>query len=193
MRQSGLSGGISVFFKSYLELEVLHELCECTLFIEICTVKLFAQGTCYYILGIYRPHSGTTDEFLEALAAILSKIPSSNRANIVIFGDINIDLLLQSNNRTQRLYHFMRSNFLAPIISNPTRYPPNPNETPSLLNHIWINFIVSSLNCGSILNDYTDHCPIYINIKLVQSINSRVKIKFRDFSEFNVQKYTDEL
>ena len=66
-----------MFYKTNLDVEVLHELCECILCIELCTVKVNVQGACFYILGIYRPHSVTADEFIEALIEVLNKLPPS--------------------------------------------------------------------------------------------------------------------
>ena len=63
---------------------------------------------------------------------------------------------------TKLVTNFMRSHYLAPVIKNPTRYDPQPDISPSLIDLIWINFISNAYKSGSILADLSDHCPIYI-------------------------------
>ena len=87
----------------------------------------------------------------------------------------------------------MRSNYLVPIINCPTRYAPDQLTPPSLIDHIWINFVGFDYTCGVIVLDHTDHCPIYINIKTEANSSSRVKIKFRNFSEENQLKFKEQL
>ena len=87
----------------------------------------------------------------------------------------------------------MRSYYFMPLIQQATRFPVEPGLNPSLIDHIWTNFIDIEFNCGSILVDYTDHCPIFINIKTPAAAHETIKVKFRNFSERCIVKFREDL
>ena len=84
------------------------------------------------------------------------------------------------------LTNFKRSHGLAPVIKHRTKYDPQPNLSPSLIDHIWISFISIYYKSSSTLADFSDHCQIHINIKTTNARPSFVKINFRDYSERSV-------
>ena len=193
IREIGCSGGISVFYANELNIEVLNELCLCNSSIECCAMKLTMHAKVYYIVGIYRPHSGTAETFTAELVEIFTKIPNFIQQNIILLGDFNINLLETSRIPTQVLCNFMRANYLSPVINRATRYSPNPSINPSLLDHIWVNFMGNCFNSGLILADHTDHCPIFINISSLTSNETLTKVHFRDYSDNCVNEFRNEL
>ena len=193
VRESGCSGGVSVYFRSNLTVRVLKQFCRCNLYIEVCTIEIKLASDVYIVVGIYRPHSGNVDGFVDELGEILSNIPRPLRKKVILIGDFNVNLLNDSSSPVAKLTTFMRSNYLAPLISSATRFPTEHNISPSLLDHIWISFLGDPCNYGSILIDETDHCPIFINIKCNLENNAVIKIKFRDYSQRYLDKFRYKL
>ena len=75
LRYTDSCGGISLLFKTFLDVELLSDLSFCNLAIEVCTLRVSVKSSAYYVVGIYRPHSGTVDDFIQELACVLDKIP----------------------------------------------------------------------------------------------------------------------
>ena len=80
------------------------------------------------------------------------------------------------------------------IITKPTRIPVIEGHDPSLLVHLWINDPVA-LNSGIILNDLTDHLPIFIQIPMPNSNieSDNIKLNFREKSNENYLKLKNSL
>ena len=193
VRENSLSGGVSIFYKESLDAKIVDELCLCNLDIELCGIIFEIDKKEYCVLGVYRPHSGTVEGFTRELNIIFNKEPSFLRKNVILLGDLNVNLLRTEDSQTKVLTNFMRSHYLAPVIKHPTRYDPQPDVSPSLIDHIWINFISNDYKSGSILADLSDHCPIYINIKTTNLRPSFIKISFRDYSERSVEGFISDL
>ena len=91
----------------------------------------------YYILGVYRPHSGTLDGFTNELSSMFCEVACVIRHKISIFGDLKVNLLYYTDSQTQMLTNFMRTNFMAPILKHAIRFAPQPNvDTSFLLGHL---------------------------------------------------------
>ena len=185
----GVSGGASMYYKCHLNVTVLDDLCVCNNFIEINSIKLKTNRRTIYILGIYRPHSGSVEGFIDQLGIILNKIPNVSCKNVILLGDMNINLLNTSTNHVRCLIDFMQSMYFVPTIKCATRYDVF-HDSSSLLDHIWLNCSNMELNCGVILTDLTDHYPIFLNIKTNMSENKTKKGTFRDFLSTE-SKYSD--
>ena len=57
------SGGISIFVKENLKATKIDKLSYCNNTIEVCTVEFDFGKQHVFVLGIYRPHSDTIDNF----------------------------------------------------------------------------------------------------------------------------------
>ena len=80
-----------------------------------------------------------------------------------------------------------------PHISRPTRFPDSPAlGQPSLLDHIWTNFLPRSLS-GIIHFCISDHLPVFINIHNETSPNIKHKITYRVINANNKNIFTNEL
>ena len=175
-RSDRRSGGVSIYVRNDI---VSHKIVNCSYSnstIEVCTICFYKDGIKYYLLGVYRPHSDTIDNFRAELDLILNNNLLKN-SNCIAIGDFNIDLLHDSpaiNNFSNSMY----SNHFLPIITKPTRF--SDHNQPSLLDHIWMKNI-ANFTCGILLHDMTDHLPIYVNLPTINrhSENHKVKISFR--------------
>ena len=74
-RDSRKSGGVSIYYRNGLMMELVHDLCMCNVSIESCAVKVSIGGANYNIMAIYRPHSGTIEELINILQGCFDRDP----------------------------------------------------------------------------------------------------------------------
>ena len=154
------------------------------------TLKVSLNGFEVFILGIYRPHR-SIDDFSEILSNILAESIFSGKF-VMLVGDMNINLM-NSDQNVSNFVNIMQAYHFYPIISKPTRFPPNLHEAPSLIDHIWINRL-NSFKSGIISLDLTDHCPIFLLYPIPNTCsNEKIEVQFRDFSDSNMLKFTEDI
>lgn len=91
-------------------------------------------------------------------------------------GDLNVDLLVQSNNSD--FFNVLYSYNYFPLISIATRVT---DVTAKCLNQIWYNKL--NVTCaGSIVSDVTDHYPVFAIVDRVD-VQDIITRTFRDHSE----------
>ena len=90
--RDGRSGGVSVFCVANLKSRKIVDLSPSTEHIEACCVEVVVGGQVFYVLSIYRPHSGSPTEFNSVLDFLLHN-PALNGKKVCITGDLNINLL----------------------------------------------------------------------------------------------------
>ena len=187
VRQLRRSGGISIYVKNSINTELIKELSYVNESIETCTVKISNENSCIFICGVYRPHSGTIENFNLSLENILEN-QLLNGADCLIGGDFNIDLSLNGG-RADCFSDMMRSHHFIQTISDITR-PSLNNSAGSLLDHLWINNI-SNFNSGIIKSGITDHHTTFILLpfKCKTSTSEKIKICFRDCSLENQENF----
>ena len=154
----GRSGGVSVFVKNQIPSSKVDEYCYTNDFLELCTVKISYNAQNLFICGIYRPHSGTIDNFTTALEHNLGSNIFSN-SQCIFAGDFNANLR-SNDGDVDRLVHMMQSHHYLQTITDCTR-PGTARSMPSLIDHIWINQICSH-NSGVIKTGITDHHTLFI-------------------------------
>ena len=162
-RNDRRSGGVSIFCNENYNSEKLEEFCISTDEVESCAIKFEINNTKHIILAIYRPHLGTISNFNTCISEMISKFTPNDL--IYVVGDLNINLLNLDYPEVVHFSTIMRSFYLVPVITEPTRFPPaSLNQTPSLLDHIWVPINSKiSIKSGIILYDGTDHCPTFIS------------------------------
>ena len=146
VRSSHRSGGVSIYVKDNLNSKKMENLSFCTPFIEICTVEITTNLGIFYCVAVYRPHSDQFDDFINSINAVLEDNLIRNK-HVVFLGDLNIDLL-NSCDRTSSFVNCMRSFYMIPLISRPTRFSQFDSNTSTLLDQIWTNKPLSSYDCG---------------------------------------------
>ena len=184
---NGRGRGVSVFVDDRMSAVRLPELSVSNDTIETCAVKVTYNTLNIIVICIYRPHSDSIPNFTSSLCEILSNSLLSQQ-KIFLLGDFNVNLLSDENNNILFKTE-LQSLAFASLISKPTRFPPdNSSSLPSLLDHIWTN---SMFNCSSgiVLTDVSDHSPIFVNFKPACHLNEKIEIKFRYFSEENIDKF----
>ena len=196
-RNNRKGGGVSIFVKDIYKIEVLDQ-------VNISNETLESAGlTISYndnnndntnkkinILGIYRPPDGNVHTFTDLIDNVINH-NSLTMTETIITGDFNICLLNENHSMiTSNFINMMRANFFRPIITRPTRFKEN---TATVIDHIWVNS-VTKIDGHIFYCNITDHCPIFcrLNVPFIEK-NDRIRIKFRDMSQTNRQKYDEML
>ena len=158
---------------------------------------LFAKLKCYkntnrtiIIGGTYRSPSSKPDKYIEKLDNILSGLKRHKNKQILLMGDLNIDLTAyESNLCCQNLINITSNHGLIQIISKPTRVT---DHSASLIDHIYTNSIQNVTNSGILTLDLSDHLGTYLNIVLNDKFD-RTKFKFKaNEQNFEYHKFNAE-
>ena len=160
----------------------MDDLSLCTSTIELCVVRLCVWNTAFFVVGIYRPHSDSIVNFTNKLNDILHT-DTLCESNVVIVGDLNIDILSNHIAPVNNFISCLRSLRFLPVITRPTRFPTSEqNGHPSALDHIWVNECIH-FTSGIILSDITDHCPTFLFVNLSRAnVIEKVILSFRPWT-----------
>jgi exonuclease III len=158
-------GGIAVFLRNSLNYKVRHDL---SFESEFCDkfdgifIELNSECTRENIVLciIYRsPSFNSTRDNDDKLSQTIDIVKNENK-NIIITGDLNIDLLkyLKHSETTNFLDHMLLRN-LIPKITRPTRITQNSS---TLIDHIYTDIDKTKCIAGTLMTDITDHFSNFI-------------------------------
>ena len=127
--------------------KVVEQLFECV------TVELdLKKHTNITVSCVYRTPGSDVDLFCESLDVV-------PRKSMFICGDFNIDLMkYETHNGTKRFLDCMYGLGLHPLIDRPSRIT---THSCTLIYNIFTNQINYSIRSGLLINDITDHLPIF--------------------------------
>ena len=140
---------------------------------------------------IYRPPNQNTAAFVDKLNDILAIITKGNK-QCYIMGDFNLDLL-QYNNNVICEEHFVNRLFsfaFCRLISKPTRIT---FHTATLIDNIFTNDLTGNVFNGIVLNDLSDHMPIFACFHKELTPYCQEKVFKRSFNESNMNKFRQYL
>ena len=142
---------------------------------------------------IYRhPWNNLTTAFIESLDESLQKV-NRKRDQVVIMGDINIDLNPNNNYASRSDYlHMLESNAFSNLITKPTRVTEN---SQTIIDHLLTNDNESLINPGVLHYKSADHFPIFCLISLpkINSYQSTATNIFRNIKSIDVDNFCDDL
>ena len=131
------SGGVTILYKSCLTISLVEIFSVCNNTIESCAVRIKINDATFVIVFIYRPHSGTIENFTEAVSGMISQLGGK----LCLVGDFNINLADTDCERIGMFKYTLQTYHSIPIITSPTRFPSNLNVIePTMIDHIWIDF-----------------------------------------------------
>ena len=190
LRLSGQrSGGVSIFVRDDLVSNLVTDLCISNSTIECCTVEVRINEKQYLIVGIYKPHGESIENFCSSLLEILDSNLMRNKI-CCLLGDFNINIL-NPGRAIEPFLTMLQSFHYLNLIHKPTRFSSS-NLDGSIIDHIWINEI-GFYSSGIILHDMTDHLPTFFQIEKTKPDSvSKVKISFRLDNESCRLKFRDK-
>lgn len=160
-RTTSSYGGSAIFIFSDIGYRRRHDLslnvadCE-SVWIELDKSAFGSDGRNTIFGSIYRSPSSSLPNFCNELSILLQSATSENK-NIVVMGDININIL-DTNSPCQHEYLNCFNGYgFESLIDLPTRCPPDGSGT--LIDHAFTN-LLSPPNAFILRTDITDHYPI---------------------------------
>ena len=188
-------GGVSIYVLEKIQSNQIMKASFINDEIEINSIKIMYEAKTYVVCGIYRPQTKHehVDIFNEVLLNLLNE-KCLKKENIILIGDLNINLLEHASHQpTGNFLTSLQSINFYPYISRPTRFPDeNQSGSPSLLDHIFINFINGFLP-GIIHFPVSDHLPVFVQIATSFVTNKVYKVKTRILNEVNKRKLNDKM
>ena len=141
--------------------------------------------------GVYRHPNGNIQHFNDALKNTINLIHDNTLA--IIIGDININLLSESNEKVQNyLNNFLEKSFI-PCITLPTRVR---EYSATLIDHIFLKcprkLLQNKCSSGNLIFDISDHLPNFMFFDIeVPSIKDRPYIRL--YTEKRKKIFLDNL
>ena len=199
-RTNARGGGVGIFVKNNIVYNVLNQYSVFrdrifeSLFIEITDDK----NQKIVIGSVYRPGTkcpglNFTEQFAQfsdILSNILSEL-GSKYDKVYIFGDFNLDLLKINENKfiSEYVDNLFSFGFLQ-IVTKPTRISVN---SATLIDHILTNSLNESFESFLLCWQISDHLPLVHNLTFKKSKLVHPKIKSRNFSSVNIERFKKSL
>ena len=194
-QRGGIGGCVSIFAVSRnYKLTKIDDLSFCNETIESCVAKISIKNSNgadeIVVIGVYRPHTDTIENFVIALQNIVTNNSLSNK-KIFIVGDANIDITASDDSLYADYLNMLHSLNFSPVITEPTRYPTGnlSRNRPTTLDHIFINQIVP-WKAAIFMDDISDHCGCVMRIENFMTQNNIItkSFSFRPFNNDNLLK-----
>lgn len=166
-RQNRRGGGVALYTKNNCHYELMPEFTFISLDCEMLTVKDKKR----VLSVIYRPPSGSIENFFSCFGKLLEYC-SFNNLHFVCGGDFNINIL-DDNKHVHDLNSLLLSSGFANLITTATRVT---QSTSSALDLLITNIETSVHTAGTISNDISDHCPVFIVYALENTIKQNTDL-----------------
>lgn len=143
------------------------------------------------IIGVVYRHPGNDIKvFQQELDKTLQKINKEKKL-FYILGDFNIDLKhCQDHENTKSYVDMLFSNLCCPVISKPTRVT---SSSQTIIDHIYTNAIDRNFNSGILIDNLSDHFPIFVST-CTKITKTEIQRKYvRDYTKFNETAYNDAI
>ena len=172
--------------------KVVKNLSYCDTYNNILTISITKNNKTFSSTVCYRSPSKNNMTFLSNFKNIISEV---GKRDSIICGDFNYNLFnIQHHQLTEEYYNYMQANSYIPLITKPTRVT---NTSTTLLDHIWTNNLQSieqsQIKCGILIEDLSDHLPIFLIRKASTYPQGYSNIKFRVFSDNNITNFKSEI
>ena len=173
-------GGVSMYVKHEYNASRITQLDITESYIECIACTLAVGQATWVVLVIYRPPDGNVSMFLDSVEEIFRYTRENNYNNILITGDLNIDLL-KNDNKSEHLINLMSSNHCFCTVTKPTRVADN---SATLIDHVWASIADKNLANFIIQDDISDHYLIFSQFKCKNnkgySSNGSYKLRILD-------------
>ena len=188
-------GGIGIYTHDSLLNVVLRDdvmltkSCNCSKCeFESLFIEFMYNGLSFTVGGIYRHPSGNITHFVSSLETILTKL--DDRKNVILAGDMNIDLVKHTNGNVISYMSTMMSYRYLPYVTLPTRIT---QFSTTCIDHIFVKKsykekVISTL-CGMFYCDISDHLPCFISLQYASSSCTGNRPMTRIFGARNCSKF----
>ena len=164
-------GGVCMYVSNRFHSKVRNDLCFKKEYIESIFAECYVNGK-KLLLGVVYHRPGTSYALFQHE---LNYIIEQAHSHCIIMGDLNVNILNDSNADINNFVSIFKEYSFFPVITKPTRVT---NTSATLLDHIWINFEQSKGYSSKIaISSVTDHFPgaFYYALSDKQSIFKSLK------------------
>lgn len=170
-------GGVGLYIKSKFQAEVLEVAFDTSPYLEHLWVKVSFKRQEFIFGVIYRPPAESVTDCIAALDNLLPVIVSQFD-NVIILGDVNVDLLNTSN----KLTSCFEAYGLSEIVKQPTRVT---STSSTLIDQIFTNKLNIFSECFVLdAEPISDHKLISCQMKVLPFRTKQKFITYRDFPCF---------
>lgn len=151
-------GGVALYVRKELNVKLVNSLTMAVNNVFECvTVEIIMDKRKNMLIScIYKAPGADMEVFIEHMEKMFRNY---NHKDIHICGDFNIDLLKAKSHRpTGKFVDTMYSLSLYPVIIRPTRITAH---CATLIDNIFTNNLNTTISSGLLVNDITDHLPIF--------------------------------
>ena len=181
-RESRRGGGVSLYVRNCFISSIINNFLVPSGVCEVVAANIEINSNLHVnVLGMYRPPSSSVavSNFNNVLSNdILSSFRGSDL--VVCTGDLNINLLAETESSEDYMNVFRSKNYL-PHIDKVTRI-----NSESIIDHIWSNFDFNNKS-GVIKHCVTDHCAVFTSFVIPGKTETFRKC-FRDHSQQCIDK-----
>jgi hypothetical protein len=161
-RKNKQGGGVALYISNHLSCKSTKVYCSENLFESIFIELSYGKRSNMLVSCIYRAPGSCMNTFCEELRPLLQEVIKPKQS-IFLCGDYNVNLLKHEEHPPTREFIDLMSSFsLKPTIHKPTRIT---RHTQTLIDNIFTNEIIRPIETGILINDISDHLPIYVMIK----------------------------
>jgi len=195
-RKKSQGGGVGMYFKNGLNFKIVKK----SIFIEKVFESIIAEITLsnnkkMFIGSVYRPNSIhpslTVNEQFNNFSDFLCNIfeeYSNNNCELILAGDMNIDVLKYQNCSKSAAYvDSLFANGFIQLITKPTRCT---SISATCIDHIITNSPQMSYETCILISRISDHFPIFFFKESSYKTFKPKNVVNRNFSEQNMQKFT---
>ena len=192
-RSNKKAGGVALFVDSDLKCKpveymtvAIDDLMECiTVEIEMEKMRNIIV-TC-----LYRKPGSTIESFTNQLEELLNKLHENK--TYFLCGDGNVDLLkVKSHKASSDFLDMLYGRGLYPLITKPSRIT---ETSATLIDHIFTNSLENSIISGLVINDVSDHLPVFatFDCQMKRNTSENVDRYIRKREDEKVNRFRDDL
>lgn len=174
-RENHKWGGVAIFVKNDLNVSIteipLNHISQ-ELITELAAIEIKEKKKHTVIIGIYRPPNQDITPFLEKMDELLQKF-SNKKTNIIILGDLNIDLLKQNDKNVTLLKNLLQEYSINYLNIPFTRITPT---TISSIDGCLTNLDTTKIEVKTHKNNISDHLGISCSVT-THKIKDKIPVK----------------
>ena len=183
VRNNKRGGGVSIFINNNIKYKLIDNL---SLSVndayDMITISFIYEHINYLLSGIYKAPIFNIIEFTDIIYNTFNRHLNKS---LILTGDFNININNHNSHTSTKLFiDTLYSLNLIATITKPTHIT---NQTNSIIDNIYTNFLSLPLFNGVLLTDISDHLPIFCIFK--KNINIKTKNSYKYIRDHSDQKY----
>ena len=185
-------GGVAVLYKENIKVEknkYATDPVEEILWCHVRTKESFMLGVVYR--SEYTDILGENDENESKLEENIRKVSESS-TKVIVTGDYNIDMTDHAHKNTEFIKSTYEAYGLKQYMKKPTRIDKSTSKA-TIIDHVWATEEANLVKTTGTFIALSDHLGQYVRLNQSKLTEEKVKIKFRDYKNYDVNAFNKEL